>query len=143
MMMSTTMMGSTTSAGSNAALRKLVGRAARRASRAAGAERFYDYTLVDAPIQGEYFLRGDEGTYREDWGWGVLHGKLTFISNEPIEIEGNTFNGFRYSGTDDTGDYLYFFGSDDLGDVFVVGIFGSDFTAEQLILGALASRVDA
>jgi hypothetical protein len=97
------------------------------------AERFFDYTfeITDLEIKGEYMLRGDVGTYREVWyGGEPLNGTLTHLSDDPVDIEGiGTVNGFRYSGTDETGDYLYFFGSDDITGAggFLIAIF-DDFS---------------
>lgn len=128
-----------------AGLIKLAKRAANRKARVA-AERFYNYAVSDGVLDATYLLRGDEGTYQEIWGGSdPLHGVLTHISDEPIVIQGMTFNGSRYRGVDEAGEWLYFFGSEDLtgGGEFLVGIFFDDFTEETLLHASLATRTDA
>lgn len=127
--------------------RKLTGHAAKRRTRAATAERFYNYSVSNDDLLAEYNLRGDEGTYREDWGHGVVtQGKLTYASDDPLEIEGSTFNGHRYTGTEDLDEYYYFFGSEDLlgdGTGYAVGIFRDSSYDPENGSGWLGTRTDA
>lgn len=109
------------------------------------AERFYDYSYRNEKqsIYLDHALRGDKGTYVEQWPEITLHGTLTYISSDPIFLG----NGYRYKGWDELGEVFFFFGSEDTvgdGTGYIVAWFLNDQYNEKDPWGALlVTRTDA
>jgi len=63
-----------------------------------------------------------------------------------VTIQGTQFQGFRYNGTDDWGEWSYFFGSDDLTDQghYLVALAQGHYTADDPVLDPflLATRTE-
>ncbi|TFI56326.1 hypothetical protein E2493_18665 [Sphingomonas parva] len=105
-------------------------------SRAAG-QRDFTYTVaIDCgdgnTAQFVYILRGDAGSYREDWCGDVLNGVLSYVEDIVFEADGLTIPGFVYNGVDDFGTWGYFFSTDEVPELgaFLV-MYGDEHVAGQ------------
>jgi hypothetical protein len=66
------------------------------------------------PSRFTYVLRGDGGSYAEDYCGDVLTGTLAYVTDVRITFEDFELSGHAYNGTDAAGEWGYFFGTDDL-----------------------------
>ena len=129
-----------------------LGAGAERRREFVAAERHYTYRAeVDcgegATAPFVYTLREATGKYAEDYCNGeVLYGDLSYVSSDPVTIQGTQFQGFRYNGTDDWGEWSYFFGSDDLTGQghYLVALAQGHYTADDPVLDPflLATRTE-
>ena len=76
--------------------------------------RDFTYTVINDCEDGStaefvYKLRGNAGSYREDWCGSLLEGVLSYIEDIVFEAEGLSIPGHVYNGTDDAGVWGYFF----------------------------------
>lgn len=58
-------------------------------------------------------LRDDRGTFDEDWCDLSRDGRLDYIADATIVIDGITIEGWAYNGTDEYGTFGYIFGTRD------------------------------
>lgn len=91
----------------------------KRARGTGGGARNYTYRVEvtecpGAPSYLTYVLRGDAGSYAEDFCGEVLPGTLTYVTDITITYEGFELTGEVYNGVDSIGEWGYFFGTDDL-----------------------------
>jgi hypothetical protein len=102
------------------------------------------YKYQEDCVSLEYKVEANGGAYVEDWcsseGGILLNGILAYVSEEPIVLGGTTFNGTRYIGTDESGSYNYFFGSEPMEDRYVVVCFVDGWEEENALFGVLAER---
>ena len=117
-------------------------RLARRRSRATFAAHVYKYK--EDCVALEYKVDPDGGSYVEDIcsseGGTVYTGTLAYVSDEPIVLGGTSFNGHRYIGTDQSGAYNYFFGSDPIDSRYIVACFFDGWEEENVLFAVLAER---
>ncbi|MER8834648.1 hypothetical protein [Mesorhizobium sp. M0909] len=110
--------GKFTNTGTPIPLEKLIGKN-EWLKKHAKDERQFTYTISvdcgDYTTKRIYILRGDQGNYIEDFCGSIFNGALTYVSSDPVVVQGVTINGLRYNSTDEAGEWKYFFGSDDLG----------------------------
>lgn len=78
-----------------------------------------------------YILRGDNGSYTEDFCDDALSGTLRFVTEMSITYEDYELRGYVYNGRDELGEWGYMFGTEDLGGGSYILMFGEPYVQGQ------------
>lgn len=89
------------------------GRAAAEKNKGGGGPRYtYKWQDESGHGSGAYKLRGNSGTYTEEFYGDQIQGKLTYVATITWETEYGNFRGFVYNAEDELGQWCYFFGDE-------------------------------
>lgn len=94
----------------------------RKGSEPRRSARDYTYTTTEdcgdgTSTRSVYILRGDTGTYHEDFCGGVFSGTLEFVEDVGLDLDGLVIRGHVYNGTDESGTYGYLFSAEEVAEI--------------------------